>query len=142
MQFAKNIRELVGKTILDMRMGPYGDLAMFVTTDGTLMMVKYEFREDEDDYEAIGATFYPKGMVTRYLVDHGETRTWLRHLGVMTKEEEENYEDILKARIAKERIERAVQDDLIQRDRLKSLIEKYPDLAKSIVEDLGGTTNE
>ena len=48
MNFAKNIYDLKGKTILDMKMGQFSNEAVFVTTDGTFLIVEYEFQEDDD----------------------------------------------------------------------------------------------
>lgn len=132
MNFAKNIYDLKGKTILDMKMGQFSNEAVFVTTDGTFMVVEYEF-QDDDDFERIGGNFFQKFRAERYLLDSPGTREWLQRLNVLSKEEAEHYEDTIKERREKERIKREENNLMAEKENLKRLIKKYPILAKEVI---------
>ena len=132
MNFAKNIYDLKGKTILDMKMGQFSNEAIFVTTDGTFMIVEYEFQED-DDFERIGGNFFQKHRAERYLLDSLGTREWLQRLKVLSKDEAESYNETIKERREKDRIEREEKTIQAEKENLKRLIGKYPDLARAAI---------
>ena len=132
MEFAKNIYDLKGKTILDMRMGQFSNEAVFVTTDGTFMIVEYEFQED-DDFERIGGNLFNKFRAERYLLNNSGTREWLQRLKVMDENEAANYDETYKQRREKERLEREEKAIVSEKENLKRLIAKYPELAKQAV---------
>ena len=132
MEFAKNIYDLKGKTILDMRMGQFSNEAVFVTTDGTFMIVEYEFQED-DDFERIGGNLFNKFRAERYLLNNSGTREWLQRLKVMDENEAANYDETIKQRREKERLEREEKAIVSEKENLKRLIAKYPELAKQAV---------
>ena len=132
MEFAKNIYDLKGKTILDMKMGQFSNEAIFVTTDGTFMIVEYEFQED-DDFERIGGNFFNKFRAERYLLNNLGTREWLQRLKVMDENEAANYDETIKQRREKERLEREEKAIISEKENLKRLIGKYPELAKQAV---------
>ena len=134
MEFAKNIYDLKGKTILDMKMGQFSNEAVFVTTDGTLMIVEYEFQED-DDFERIGGNFFNKFRAERYLLNNPGTREWLQQLEVLTKGEAERYDETIKERREKERIEREEKAIISEKENLKRLIGKYPVLAREVISE-------
>ena len=132
MEFAKNIYDLKGKTILDMKMGQFSNEAVFVTTDGTFMIVEYEFQED-DDFERIGGNLFNKFRAERYLLNNSGTREWLQRLKVMDENEAANYDETYKQRREKERLEREEKAIVSEKENLKRLIAKYPELAKQAV---------
>ena len=132
MEFAKNIYDLKGKTILDMKMGQFSNEAVFVTTDGTFMVVEYEFQED-DDFERIGGNFFNKFRAERYLLKNPGTREWLQRLKVMDENEAANYDETIKQRREKERLEREEKAIVSEKENLKRLIAKYPELAKEAI---------
>ena len=132
MEFAKNIYDLKGKTILDMRMGQFSNEAVFVTTDGTFMIVEYEFQED-DDFERIGGNLFNKFRAERYLLNNSGTREWLQRLKVMDENEAADYDETIKQRREKERLEREEKAIVSEKENLKRLIAKYPELAKQAV---------
>ena len=132
MEFAKNIYDLKGKTILDMRMGQFSNEAVFVTTDGTFMIVEYEFQED-DDFERIGGNLFNKFRAERYLLNNSGTREWLQRLKVMDENEAAYYDETIKQRREKERLEREEKAIVSEKENLKRLIAKYPELAKQAV---------
>ena len=132
MEFAKNIYDLKGKTILDMRMGQFSNEAVFVTTDGTFMIVEYEFQED-DDFERIGGNLLNKFRAERYLLNNSGTREWLQRLKVMDENEAADYDETIKQRREKERLEREERAIVSEKENLKRLIAKYPDLAKQAI---------
>ena len=132
MEFAKNIYDLKGKTILDMKMGQFSNEAVFVTTDGTFMIVEYEFQED-DDFERIGGHFFNKFRAEHYLLRNPGTREWLQRLKVMDENEAANYDETIKQRREKERLEREEKAIVSEKENLKRLIAKYPELAKQAV---------
>lgn len=132
MEFAKNIYDLKGKTILDMKMGQFSNEAVFVTTDGTFMIVEYEFQED-DDFERIGGNFFNKFRAEHYLLKNPGTREWLQRLKVMDENEAANYDETIKQRREKERLEREEKAIVSEKENLKRLIAKYPDLAKQAI---------
>ena len=132
MEFAKNIYDLKGKTILDMRMGQFSNEAVFVTTDGTFMIVEYEFQED-DDFERIGGNLFNKFRAERYLLNSSGTREWLQRLKVMDENEAADYDETIKQRREKERLEREERAIVSEKENLKRLIAKYPELAKQAV---------
>ena len=132
MEFAKNIYDLKGKTILDMRMGQFSNEAVFVTTDGTFMIVEYEFQED-DDFERIGGNLFNKFRAERYLLNSSGTREWLQRLKVMDENEAAYYDETVKQRREKERLEREEKAIVSEKENLKRLIAKYPELAKQAV---------
>ena len=132
MEFAKNIYDLKGKTILDMRMGQFSNEAVFVTTDGTFMIVEYEFQED-DDFEHIGGNFFNKFRAEHYLLKNPGTREWLQRLKVMDENEAANYDETYKQRREKERLEREEKAIVSEKENLKRLIAKYPELAKEAI---------
>ena len=132
MEFAKNIYDLKGKTILDMRMGQFSNEAVFVTTDGTFMIVEHEFQED-DDFERIGGNLFNKFRAERYLLNNSGTREWLQRLKVMDENEAANYDETYKQRREKERLEREEKAIVSEKENLKRLIAKYPELAKQAV---------
>ena len=132
MEFAKNIYDLKGKTILDMRMGQFSNEAVFVTTDGTFMIVEYEFQED-DDFERIGGNLFNKFRAERYLLNSSGTREWLQRLKVMDENEAAYYDETVKQRREKERLEREERAIVSEKENLKRLIAKYPELAKQAV---------
>ena len=132
MEFAKNIYDLKGKTILDMRMGQFSNEAVFVTTDGTFMIVEYDFQED-DDFERIGGNLFKKFRAERYLLNNSGTREWLQRLKVMDENEAANYDETIKQRREKERLEREEKAIVSEKENLKRLIAKYPELAKQAV---------
>ena len=132
MEFAKNIYDLKGKTILDMKMGQFSNEAVFVTTDGTFMIVEYEFQED-DDFERIGGNLFNKFRAERYLLNNSGTREWLQRLKVMDENEAADYDETIKQRREKERLEREEKAIVSEKENLKRLIAKYPELAKQAV---------
>ena len=132
MEFAKNIYDLKGKTILDMKMGQFSNEAVFVTTDGTFMIVEYEFQED-DDFERIGGNLLNKFRAERYLLNNSGTREWLQRLKVMDENEAADYDETIKQRREKERLEREERAIVSEKENLKRLIAKYPDLAKQAI---------
>ena len=132
MEFAKNIYDLKGKTILDMKMGQFSNEAVFVTTDGTFMIVEYEFQED-DDFERIGGNLFNKFRAERYLLNSSGTREWLQRLKVMDENEAADYDETIKQRREKERLEREERAIVSEKENLKRLIAKYPELAKQAV---------
>ena len=132
MEFAKNIYDLKGKTILDMKMGQFSNEAVFVTTDGTFMIVEYEFQED-DDFERIGGNLFNKFRAERYLLNSSGTREWLQRLKVMDENEAAYYDETVKQRREKERLEREERAIVSEKENLKRLIAKYPELAKQAV---------
>ena len=132
MEFAKNIYDLKGKTILDMKMGQFSNEAVFVTTDGTFMIVEYEFQED-DDFERIGGNFFNKFRAGHYLLKNPGTREWLQRLKVMDENEAANYDETYKQRREKKRLEREEKAIVSEKENLKRLIAKYPELAKQAV---------
>ena len=132
MEFAKNIYDLKGKTILDMRMGQFSNEAVFVTTEGTFMIVEYEFQED-DDFERIGGNLFNKFRAERYLLNSSGTREWLQRLKVMDENEAAYYDETVKQRREKERLEREERAIVSEKENLKRLIAKYPELAKQAV---------
>ena len=69
MEFAKGMYELKGKTIKDMRMGEFSDMAIFATTDNMVMIVEFGVRNDDDSYEEIGCIVGCRN----------ECRKWLKH---------------------------------------------------------------
>ena len=132
MEFAKNIYDLKGKTILDMKMGQFSNEAVFVTTDGTFMIVEYEFQED-DDFERIGGNLLNKFRAERYLLNNSGTREWLQRLKVMDENEAADYDETIKQRREKERLEREEKAIVSEKGNLKRLIAKYPELAKEAI---------
>ena len=138
MEFAKNIYDLKGKTILDMRMGQFSNEAVFVTTDGTFMIVEYEFQED-DDFERIGGNLFNKFRAERYLLNSSGTREWLQRLKVMDENEAAYYDETVKQRREKERLEREERAIVSEKENLKRLIAKYPELAKEAITKEGPT---
>ena len=132
MEFAKNIYDLKGKTILDMKMGQFSNEAVFVTTDGTFMIVEYEFQED-DDFERIGGNLFNKFRAERYLLNSSGTREWLQRLKVMDENEAAYYDETVKQRREKERLEREERAIVSEKENLKRLIAKYPELAKEAI---------
>ena len=132
MEFAKNIYDLKGKTILDMRMGQFSNEAVFVTTDGTFMIVEYEFQED-DGFERIGGNFFNEFRAEHYLLKNPGTREWLQRLKVMDEIEAAYYDETVKQRREKERLEREERAIVSEKENLKRLIAKYPELAKQAV---------
>ena len=138
MEFAKNIYDLKGKTILDMRMGQFSNEAVFVTTDGTFMIVEYEFQED-DGFERIGGNLFNKFRAERYLLNNPGTREWLQRLKVMDENEAADYDETIKQRREKERLEREERAIVSEKENLKRLIAKYPELAKEAITKEGPT---
>ena len=134
MEFAKGMYELKGKTIKDMRMGEFSDMAIFATTDNMVMIVEYGVRNDDDSYEEIGCKMYNRFMCQRYLTDNRGTRVWLYNIGVMSKEELENYVVLLKEKAAKALEERKLKDIENDKIRLKQLMEKYPEIVKETLD--------
>lgn len=134
MEFAKGMYELKGKTIKDMRMGEFSDMAIFATTDNMVMIVKFGVRNDDDSYEEIGCKMYNRFMCQRYLTDNRGTREWLYNIGVMSKEELENYDVLLKEKAAKALEERKLKDIENDKIRLKQLMEKYPEIVKETLD--------
>ena len=132
MEFAKNIYDLKGKTILDMRMGQFSNEAVFVTADGTVMTVEYELQED-DAFESIGGNFFNKFRAEHYLLKNPGTREWLQRLKVMDENEAANYDETYKQRREKERLEREEKAIVSEKENLKRLIAKYPELAKEAI---------
>lgn len=137
MKFAKGFYDLKGKTILDMRMGTFSDTAIFVTTDHLFMMVKYEQycgNDNDWDEEEIRPRVLHKTQCEKYLMGDFGTRQWLRQLGVMSKEEEGSYEDMIIAQAKEARLKREVEEDLRERESLKRLMKKFPELAKQVLD--------
>ena len=134
MEFAKGMYDLKGKTIKDMRMGEFSDMAIFATTDNMVMIVEYGVRNDNDSYEEIGCKMYSRFMCQRYLTDNRGTREWLYNIGVMTKEELEDYDVLLKEKAAKALEERKLKDIENDKIRLKQLMHKYPEIVKETLD--------
>lgn len=135
MEFAKGMYDLKGKTIKEMRMGEFSDMAIFVTEDKMVMIVEYAVNEDNDMYDEIGCKLLSKFRVQRYLMDNRGIREWLFNLGVMTKDELDNYEVLIREQAAKEVEKRKQQEIENDKVRLKQLMERYPDLVKANLEE-------
>lgn len=135
MEFAKGMYDLKGKTIKEMRMGEFSDMAIFVTEDNMVMIVEYALRGDDDSYEDIGGKLLNKFRVQRYLMDNRGIREWLFNLGVINKEELDNYEVLIREQAAKEVEKRKQQEIENDKVRLKQLMERYPDLVKANLEE-------
>lgn len=135
MEFAKGMYDLKGKTIKEMRMGEFSDMAIFVTEDNMVMIVEYAVNEDNDMYDEIGGKLLNKFRVQRYLMDNRGIREWLFNLGVMNKEELDNYEVLIREQAAKEVEKRKQQEVENDKVRLKQLMERYPDLVKANLEE-------
>ena len=61
------------------------------------------------------------------------TRGWLQRLKVMDENEAANYDETIKRRREKERMEREEKAIVSEKENLKRLIAKYPELAKQAV---------